>query len=40
MRVVHDKDEDGVSICNSSTCPRMSASTLVFVSYSNVILLI
>ncbi|KAI6249829.1 Maintenance of ploidy protein mob2 [Erysiphe necator] len=23
--VIHDKDEDGTSICNSSTCPRMSA---------------
>ena len=25
VRVVHDKDEDGTSICNSQTCPRMSA---------------
>jgi hypothetical protein len=25
VRVVHDKDEDGNSICNSQTCPRMSA---------------
>ncbi|KAK6586217.1 hypothetical protein PZA11_001274 [Diplocarpon coronariae] len=27
VRVVHDKDEDGTSICNSQTCPRMSAGT-------------
>ncbi|RKF79823.1 Maintenance of ploidy protein mob2 [Golovinomyces cichoracearum] len=25
VRVIHDKDEDGTSICNHSTCPRMSA---------------
>ncbi|KAI1006826.1 hypothetical protein K3495_g1382 [Podosphaera aphanis] len=25
VRVIHDKDEDGTSICNNSTCPRMSA---------------
>lgn len=25
VRVVHDKDEDGKSICNVETCPRMSA---------------
>jgi hypothetical protein len=25
VRVVHDKDEDGTSICNAQTCPRMSA---------------
>ncbi|CAD6503900.1 BgTH12-05644, partial [Blumeria graminis f. sp. triticale] len=25
VRVVHDRDEDGTSICNLSTCPRMSA---------------
>ncbi|PBP18674.1 Mob1/phocein family protein [Diplocarpon rosae] len=27
VRVIHDKDEDGTSICNSQTCPRMSAGT-------------
>ena len=27
VRVIHDKDEDGTSICNAQTCPRMSAST-------------
>ncbi|KAE8444250.1 hypothetical protein EG329_000750 [Mollisiaceae sp. DMI_Dod_QoI] len=25
VRVIHDKEEDGTSICNSQTCPRMSA---------------
>ncbi|KJZ78302.1 hypothetical protein HIM_02340 [Hirsutella minnesotensis 3608] len=25
VRVVHEKEEDGSSICNASTCPRMSA---------------
>ncbi|PMD55849.1 Mob1/phocein [Hyaloscypha bicolor E] len=25
VRVIHDKDEEGTSICNSQTCPRMSA---------------
>lgn len=25
VRVIHDKDEDGTSICNLSTCSRMSA---------------
>lgn len=38
VRVVHDKDEDGASICNSSTCPRMSASTYVFIFVLNNIL--
>ncbi|KAG9246304.1 Mob1/phocein [Calycina marina] len=26
VKVVHDKDDDGTTICNASTCPRMSAS--------------
>lgn len=25
VRVIHEKDEDGSTICNRSTCPRMSA---------------
>ncbi|KAG5996173.1 hypothetical protein E4U43_002906 [Claviceps pusilla] len=25
VRVVHDKEDDGVSICNPTTCPKMSA---------------
>ncbi|RDW75050.1 hypothetical protein BP6252_06192 [Coleophoma cylindrospora] len=25
VRVVHEKDDDGTSICNAHTCPRMSA---------------
>ncbi|KAG5920923.1 hypothetical protein E4U42_006028 [Claviceps africana] len=25
VRVVHDKEDDGISICNPSTCPKMSA---------------
>jgi hypothetical protein len=27
VRVIHEKDEGGTSICNPHTCPRMSAST-------------
>jgi len=27
VRVIHDKNEDGTSICNIHTCPRMSAGT-------------
>lgn len=26
VRVIHEKEENGTSICNSQTCPRMSAS--------------
>ncbi|KAF7548693.1 hypothetical protein G7046_g8584 [Stylonectria norvegica] len=25
VKILHEKEEDGTSICNSSTCPRMSA---------------
>ena len=25
VRVIHEKDEDGTTICNPKTCPRMSA---------------
>jgi hypothetical protein len=25
VRVIHEKEEDGTTICNASTCPRMSA---------------
>lgn len=25
VRVVHEKEDDGISICNSATCPKMSA---------------
>ncbi|KAJ2899305.1 Maintenance of ploidy protein mob2 [Zalerion maritima] len=25
VRVVHEKEDDGIAICNSNTCPRMSA---------------
>lgn len=25
VRVVHEKEDDGTSICNATTCPRMSA---------------
>ncbi|RFU36041.1 hypothetical protein B7463_g352, partial [Scytalidium lignicola] len=25
VRVIHEKDEDGTSVCNTQTCPRMSA---------------
>ncbi|KAK7414303.1 Maintenance of ploidy protein mob2 [Neonectria punicea] len=25
VRVIHEKEEDGLSICNSTSCPRMSA---------------
>ncbi|KAK1844320.1 protein kinase activator [Colletotrichum chrysophilum] len=27
VRVLHEKEEDGTTICNASTCPRMSAGT-------------
>ncbi|KAA8632421.1 hypothetical protein SMACR_05185 [Sordaria macrospora] len=27
VRVIYEKEEDGKSICNSTTCPRMSAGT-------------
>lgn len=25
VRVLHEKEEDGTSICNPTTCPKMSA---------------
>jgi hypothetical protein len=25
VRVIHEKEEDGSSICNPNTCPKMSA---------------
>ena len=25
VRVLHEKEEDGTSVCNSQSCPRMSA---------------
>lgn len=25
VRVLHDKEDDGTSICNPMTCPKMSA---------------
>lgn len=25
VRVIHEKEEDGITICNAQTCPRMSA---------------
>ena len=30
VRLVHDKEEDGTSICNATTCPRMSAGAYVY----------
>lgn len=33
VRVIHDKDEGGTSICNAQTCPRMSASSYVLSIY-------
>jgi hypothetical protein len=31
VRVIHEKEEDGSSICNHSTCPKMSAGRYVAV---------
>lgn len=27
VRVIYEKEEDGKSICNTTSCPRMSAGT-------------
>lgn len=29
VRVIHEKEEDGTSICNPGSCPRMSAGQYV-----------
>ena len=29
VRVVYEKEENGTSICNETTCPRMSAGAYV-----------
>lgn len=37
VRVVHEKEEDGTSICNATSCPRMSAGAYVFQSCPSII---
>lgn len=27
VKVIHEKEDDGTSICNTRTCPKMSAGT-------------
>lgn len=30
VRVIHEKEEDGMSICSPMSCPRMSAGQYVY----------